>query len=123
MRKASRIDYFLTSTSLNNQIHETKISYAPYTDHRIITLTIRTNEMKRGPGMWKMNTSHIIDTEYKEKLRTLWAGWQTEKDNFSNIGSWWDIGKIKIKQLSKEYAQHKSLKKNELFKMHVIQII
>ena len=122
MRKASRIDYFLTSTSLNNQIHETKISYAPYTDHRIITLTIRTNEMKRGPGMWKMNTSHIIDTEYKEKLRTLWAGWQTKKDNFSNLGSWWDIGKIKIKQLSKEYAQHKSLKKNELFKNIQLEI-
>ena len=107
--KASRIDYWLTSKSLNCQIQEVSNSHAPRTDHRIITLKLSTNEVKRGKGIWKLNTSLLFDNEYKQKIRDFWLWWKTEKHKYTDIGMWWDMGKIGIKDLSREYSAIKSL--------------
>ena len=45
--KASRIDFWLTSISLNNQIDEISNVYVPFTDHRAIRITLRTIETTR----------------------------------------------------------------------------
>ena len=113
--KGSRIDYWLTSKSLNYQIQDVSNSHAPRTDHRIITLKLSTNEVKRGKGIWKLNTSLLFDNEYKDKIRNFWAWWKNEKHKYTDIGMWWDMGKVGIKDLSRDYSTVKSLvEKSEL---------
>ena len=107
--KASRIDYWLTSKSLNCQIQEVSNCHAPLTDHRMITLKLRTNEVKRGKGVWKLNTSLLFDIEYKQEVRDFWNSWKREKHKYTDIGMWWDIGKLKVKELSQQYSVIKSL--------------
>ena len=97
--KMSRIDMFLTSKSLNGQIQEVSHSYAPYTDHYSVIMSVRTNEIIRGKGLWKMNTSHILENDYKEGLMNLWRDWQNKKQDY-DIRKWWDIGKNKIKNFT-----------------------
>ena len=95
--KMSRIDMFFTSKSLNGQIQEISHSYAPYTDHSSVVLTVRIDDVIRGKGLWKMNTSHILEDEYKEGLTNLWREWQNRKQEFTDVKRWWDIGKSRIK--------------------------
>ena len=113
--KGSRIDYWLTSESLSCQILEVSNSHAPRTDHRIISLKLSTNEVKRGKGIWKLNTSLLFDNEYKDKIRHFWAWWKNQKHKYTDIGMWWDMGKVGIKDLSRDYSIVKSIvQKSEL---------
>ena len=107
--KSSRIDYWLTSKSLNSQIQEVSNCHAPRTDHRMITLKLRTNDVKRGKGIWKLNTSILFDHEYKQKVKDFWNSWRNKKQRYPNIGMWWDVGKIGIKELSLQYSTVKSI--------------
>ena len=73
--KASRIDFWLTAASLNNQIETVDTQYNPYSDHHGIKLAFRTKETKVGRGLWKMNTANILTQEFKEQFvdnRTNW---------------------------------------------------
>ena len=58
--KASRIDYWLTSASLNSQIEFVDSHYFPFSDHHGVRIEIKTNEIKQGKGVWKMNAEHFL---------------------------------------------------------------
>ena len=107
--KASRIDFWLTSASLNNQIEKVDTQYNPYSDHHGIKLTFRTNETKVGKGLWKMNTANILTPEFKDQFAEMWAEWKTQKHLYDDITKWWDLGKIHIKTLANNFSIEKSL--------------
>ena len=44
-----------------------------------------------------MNTSHILEDDYKEGITNLWREWQNRKQEFTDVKKWWDIGKSRIK--------------------------
>ena len=113
--KGSRIDYWLSSVSLNRQIEEVDSYYNSFSDHHGIKITIQTKTPKIGKGIWKLNNSHIIKPEYREELTEMWHFWQTKKDDYEDITLWWDLGKIKIKELSRTFAIEQSIiKKSKL---------
>ena len=70
--KKSRIDYWLSSISLNNQIKSVFYSVAPYTDHHAINMIIDLKEAKKGPGIWKMNSSVLQNKKYIDGINQLW---------------------------------------------------
>ena len=114
-KKASRIDYFLTSVSLNNQINLVKSHYNPYSDHHGIRMTFRTNETVVGKGLWKMNNEIILTQEFKQRFLEMWTEWQGKKDNYQDVTKWWDLGKMKIKTLAQNFSIEKSIeRKNRL---------
>ena len=119
--KKSRIDYFLTSISLNSQIKEIKHTFAPYTDHDAVDISISTEELKRGRGIWKMNTSHLFDPQFKIEFTELWTNWQSRKHEYEDIKIWWDMGKRHIKTFSINFAQragqHRQNKLKEIEKI------
>ena len=110
--KKSRIDFCLTSISLNSQIKDIFYSVAPYTDHDAINVIIDLNEAKRGPGVWKMNTQHLLNPKYKERLTDLWEKWIGKKNEYIDIKRWWDLGKRHIKSFSISFAKEMSMQSN-----------
>ena len=114
--RESRNDFWLTSLSLDNQIDNVFNNYAPYTDHKSINIVLRTNETERGKGIWKMNTSNIINEQYKESFIEMWTNWQSKKPLYNDIKVWWDIGKRYIKKLTQEYSRQISLEKRTILK-------
>ena len=112
--KKSRIDYWLTSISLNNQIEKVYHCYAPYTDHQSINVILRTDEISQGKGIWKMNTSNILKHEFKEEFTEMWNQWQLKKSHYDDIKIWWDVGKRHIKNLTHEFSKQISIKKRHL---------
>ena len=109
--KASRIDFWLTSASLNGQIEKISSHYFPFSDHHGTRIELRTHEIKTGKGVWKMNGEHILTQEYKEQLTRMWQDWQTKKHEFGDITKWWDLGKIQIKRFTRNFSIEQSIRK------------
>ena len=98
--KASRIDFWLVSKSLNDQVKTIEYSSCVFSDHKIVRLEFRTSETQRGRGIWKMNSSVIESELFNSSFPKLWNVWKKEKNKYSDIGVWWDLGKHKIKNLT-----------------------
>ena len=57
--KASRIDYWLISTSLDSQIEYVGYQQCAMSDHKLVEMSMRTSETAHGMGFWKMNSNVI----------------------------------------------------------------
>ena len=103
--KASRIDMWLISKSLDNQVDKCKYKVCPLSDHDIAEVTFRTSETKFGKGIWKMNTDILMSELFQKSFKSFWSHWQIKKSDYKDIGKWWDIGKKKIKDLTINVAK------------------
>ena len=113
--KFSRIDFWLTSRSLNSQIDKVYISFAPFTDHSAIILVINTEEVKRGKGTWKMNSDHLLHSEFRKGFEEMWNKWKLQKEIYSDMKIWWDVGKKRIQSFAQSYAmEYNALNRSKL---------
>ena len=97
--KYSRIDYFLVSKSLDCHIDTIQYSDAPFSDHSVIHMEIRTTNISYGKGLWKMNISTIKSDIFQKSFKSMWNVWKTKKGQY-DYNMWWDIGKRKVKDLA-----------------------
>ena len=56
----------------------------------------------KGPGIWKMNANTIQIDTFRETMEKIWPIWVSGINNYNNILTWWEIIKIRIKQLTIE---------------------
>lgn len=68
-RKQSRLDYFLISGTLLDNITEVKIKPGYRSDHSTVEIKLELNEQKKGPGTWKFNNSLLRDEFFVEEMR------------------------------------------------------
>ena len=66
-----RLDSFLISVGLGNITRKTDISYGLKSDHSFILLEIDKQNLKRGKGFYKFNTSLLLDDKFIENLQKL----------------------------------------------------
>ena len=71
-----RLDYWLISDSLQDDVAKVDIVTAIRTDHHAIALEIDSlNDQQRGPSFWKFNNSHLDDAFFVERLREKFPKW------------------------------------------------
>jgi len=101
-RAYSRIDMWLISQNLDSSVDKCEIIINPLTlkDHKGITLRFFSSQVKRGPGIWKMNEKVVKSDLFAVAFQQFWASWVTEKRKFKNIKEWWEMTKIKIKEIT-----------------------
>ena len=64
-----RLDFWLISNDLQEEIDSADIITAIRSDHSAITLSINgLDEGERGPGFWKFNATLVDDKEYCDSL-------------------------------------------------------
>ncbi len=98
--KASRLDYWLISESLDNQTDSIEYLPCTFSDHGFVKLDFRITETPHGKGVWKMNSRVIGSKLFRNTFTSWWEHWKTKKTEYSNIQTWWDIGKKKIKEIA-----------------------
>ena len=109
----SRIDYWLISKSLDYSVKKVNIIEIPYSDHSAVTLDINLSEMKRGKGFWKLSSYVVNSKLFKEKFGIFWNEWKESRHLHDNLSIWWDLTKIKIKQLAIWCSVQLSYKQNK----------
>ena len=93
--KASRLDFWLISKTLDNTVDQIKYEPCLYSDHSLVTIKVNTSDVEHGGGVWKMNASILTTELFKVSFESMWKSWRSQKDKCSNLGEWWDLGKKK----------------------------
>ena len=99
---ATWIDRIYATRELLERKIDVEAIVAPFTDHLAVCLRISIDLpiMRRGRGLWKMDSAGIAENACTEKLRTLWVQLQRQKGYFPDLTMWWDrLRKNKIRQL------------------------
>ena len=104
-----RLDYWLISDLLQDDVVKVDIVTAIKTDHHVITLEIDSvDDQKRGPSFWKFNNSLLDDVLFVERLRKNFPKWQDEINFCDDLRIKWDWMKYKIREESITYSKLKA---------------
>ena len=108
-----RLDYFIISTSLINIISSTEITHGFRSDHSFVSLELGKENITRGPGFFKLNTSLLLQKEYINKIRALISQKKneyTEQNLASDLK--WEMIKADIRGESIKYSKLKARERN-----------
>ena len=90
----TRIDFFLTSKSLDPYISAVHIRPFANSDHDYALLTLNFDQVLRGPGFWHFNNDLLSDSLFQHDIERFWDDCQTKMDDFENPLVWWDKAKF-----------------------------
>ena len=109
----SRLDYWLISNSLADNVCSVDIIPSIKTDHSAILIEFQGVDAKaKGPGIWKLNCSLLSDETYVEKINSLIPKWVQEGEiDLEDPRSVWDWVKYNIKKYSRQYSMNKCKEK------------
>lgn len=94
---ASRLDFFLISDSLVQEVQKAEIDLAYRSDHSMIRLELRLDLESRGKGFWKMNASLLRDQEYVQGMLLALQNAKNKNDaEHLNPGLSWEMIKNTI---------------------------
>lgn len=111
----SRIDYFLCSRNLSNNVQYVYYNYTSMSDHSFVVLHFNATVVERGPGLWILNNTLLSDDIYVENIRKIIEEQKLCPLYNTDVLIWWDNLKFKIKQYSKLYSMKKAKEKKQEF--------
>ena len=92
-----RLDYWLISNDLPEDVESVEIITAIRSDHSTIILSVNgLDENERGPCFWKFNSTLINDQEYCNLLRLEYKNWLEDFKEVSDKQVLWGLIKYKI---------------------------
>lgn len=96
----SRIDVWYTSPLCLQFITAVHRSYAPLTDHKLITIHLKgvNQQQKKIQGFWKFNNNLLSDSEFCDSEGILYKG--CNNDELSNPTQTWEYFKYQIRTLA-----------------------
>ena len=104
-----RLDFWLISSSIQDDIESTDIIPAIKSDHSAITLSINgIEEQHHGPSFWKFNASLIDDENFVSLIRDKYCTWIEEGKEIDDPRVLWDYIKYKIRQETIAYSKCKA---------------
>ena len=115
----SRLDYFLISCHLQYSVKNIDILPSIKSDHSLIQLVlIIIDEPARGKGLWKLNSSHLLQSEFITLISKTIENAKIDAQNLKNKSLTWDFIKCRIRTESISYAikvkKRNSIKVKEL---------
>lgn len=120
---SSRLDVIGVPESWASFTQSSSIVPCPFSDHCAVLANITLPApVEHGPSFWKLNTSLLEDEGYIRLIQNFWARWSTQRNDFSSVQVWWDLGKSWIKQLSIQFSSHRA-KQNRALKSQLEQQI
>lgn len=108
--QCSRLDYWLISDNLVNEVNRCEISASPLTDHCVIFLTLSPGGRENNINpIWKFNNTLLEDTEFCNVVKQLVK--EVGELEMCSLSKW-EWFKFKVKQIAiKKSKQSSTLKK------------
>ena len=109
---ARRLDYMFVNEAVLNDATEASIISFPFTDHRGVLMKLKSFEVNRGPGYWKMNNSLLKEKEYLNLINDLIDSFEVEMtDSSFEADIKWEILKKRVKEETINYSRDRALKR------------
>ena len=105
----SRLDMFITSEATLDYINRCVISPGCLSDHSIVEMVVQLNSTNRGPGLWKLNTSHLKDHKFVEGVNDIIFKQHEASGSVTDYGEMWDNLKREVTNFAKKYSKSKAL--------------
>ena len=70
-----------------------------FSDHSLVLCRMIVSSVKLRSSYWHFNVTLLSDLQFKDVFRFYWESFREQKDQFSSLQQWWDIGKVNIRQL------------------------
>ena len=84
----------------------------PLSDHCAVILSTGVPDvLGRGPGLWKLNVSVLLEAEYVSAVTSFWGHWRSKKELFPLVVDWWERGKSRLKGLTISYCKERAANK------------
>lgn len=107
----SRIDFFLISHSLVDQVIDSNIGVIAITDHALVQLHLDLNVDKTKVGRWRMNTNLLQDEQFAKKLgEDIHIFLELNIGSTERLATVWDALKAFVRG---KFISHSSWKKKE----------
>ena len=111
-KTATRLDFFLIDDTLVNfPTCKTDIAHGFMSDHSYISLNIQGSSIVPGRGYWKLNNSHLDDTEFINGVSDIIQ--DTSSRSYDSYRGLWDTIKFKIKDFAIRYGSKKKREKGQ----------
>ena len=102
----SRLDYFLIGADLSYQISNCDIKPSIKTDHSLISINFaKTNNSKRGIGLWKFNSNLLNDIDYVEYMKGIIEMHSETLNEMTNESQKWELIKMEIRNATLKYSK------------------
>ena len=109
-----RLDFWLISNSLQDEIDKTDIVTSIKTDHSAITLDIDSiSGAFRGPSFWKFNNSLLDDESYVDLITDKIPTWLDEISYNHDVRVQWDWLKYNVRKETIHYSKTKAKQRRE----------
>ena len=85
-----------------------------FLDHQYLLVKCNFHDLIiAGPGVWKLNTSLLQDSEYVVLVKSFWSFWDTYRDHedFASLLDWWGQGKFYLREVTGSYSKSKAAQK------------
>ena len=84
-----------------------------FSDHSAVSLSmsLESNETKRGPGFWKFNNSLLMDKCYTEMITKQIPEFMAKYCNLNDKGLFWEMIKMEIRASTIIFAKNKAKQK------------
>ena len=95
---------------MESAIQNAKIVPNIFSDHSAITLSmsLESNEIKRGPGFWKFKNSLLTDKCYMEMITKQIPEFISKYCNLNDKGLFWEMIKMEIRASTILFAKNKA---------------
>ena len=104
-----RLDFWLISSSTQDDVESVDILPAIKSDHSAITLLINgIDDQGHGPSFWKFNASLVDDEKYVTLIKDRYGSWIEEGREIEDPRVLWDYIKYKIRQETIAYSKSKA---------------
>ena len=110
----TRLDRFYISDSLQSSIKNSKISPGLCSDHSATSFHLQCNSTILGPGFWKLNTHHLTDIDFVNKINeTIAEVIETANTESLDKRGQWDFLKYKVKETAIRESKIRAKNKRE----------
>ncbi len=101
----SRIDFLISKRDLLKLIDSIFYRETNLSDHKVLWIQVDMSGIKRGPGIWILNTEILKDENFKEKIVEFIKKEQENQMHKEEKRIWWDNLKYDIGKCAREYSR------------------
>ena len=106
---ARRLDYIFISENMLPHLENAEIKSLSFSDHRAVIAKFKFSDFRKGPSLFKMNTSLLKDIKYVDMIKQRIL--ETQKDISLDPHLMWENIKIEVKTVTQEYSRYKSMER------------